>query len=916
LVGVFREPAMRHVNGKFTIFATIVAALAPMPLALAQSGYLVTVNTSSVNGQQGTIDLQFNAGVLTSENACATISSFTTDGTLGSPPVITGSVTGTLATSVTINNGSNGCSTPAVSYTSWTLNDYTQPITFGNQITFLVAFNGPGVTNPNSTVYSSGSSFAVAFAIAASDHSPPFTPALSGDPNNLAGIINLNLDGTLTPVPIAGPGKTASLVTIQIPATPQTITVTTHAQATAAYNSTFNVSAAASSGLPVAITATGACSVSTGGSSSATILMTSGTGTCTVNYDQAGNATYSAAQEVTETTTLQGANPGLPGSTNTGSTYGQSVILSVTVSPVNGGQTPTGTVTFDYVKNSQTYYVCADGSLSTTACSVPLVNGAATVTTTNLPPGTDSVVATYNGDSDYASGGMTTVSVSVVQASTSVSLSKKPANTTTYGSPAELDLQVTDSTPNSSKTPTGTITLSYVQNGTTYHICSDGSISASVCSGSQVVNLTSGAAIVTNIQQLPAGSYGITASYSGDPDFAANSISGTQTVSPLALGAVTGITAFPRPYNGTTAATLNTSGAALNGVLFSDNVTLNASGASGLFSDPNVGANKTVTISGLTLLGTAASNYSLTTPQATATASITIVQPAFSGLSASQVINQGAASITLSGTISASCGGACTVYPPAGETVSANVGGAAGTGAIGSSGSFSFSVSTGALPASATPYTISYTYSGDTNFKNASDNSTSLAIHRSPAITSASAATFRVGVAGSFTVTATGYPAPTFSETGALPTGVTLNPTTGALSGTPAAGTGGVYNITITASNGVLPNATQAFVLSVQDFAISAAPPAQTISSGHAAVYTVTLKSLGGLTGNVSLKCSGGPPNSTCTISPTSVSLAGSSKATITLSTSMNVNHGTFSLQFTGTLLNLTHTATVSLTVK
>jgi hypothetical protein len=43
-----------------------------------------------------------------------------------------------------------------------------------------------------------------------------------------------------------------------------------------------------------------------------------------------------------------------------------------------------------------------------------------------------------------------------------------------------------------------------------------------------------------------------------------------------------------------------------------------------------------------------------------------------------------------------------------------------------------------------------------------------------PAITSASSTTFTVGVAGSFTVTATGSPTPSLTETGTLPTGVTF----------------------------------------------------------------------------------------------------------------------------------------------
>ena len=71
-----------------------------------------------------------------------------------------------------------------------------------------------------------------------------------------------------------------------------------------------------------------------------------------------------------------------------------------------------------------------------------------------------------------------------------------------------------------------------------------------------------------------------------------------------------------------------------------------------------------------------------------------------------------------------------------------------------------------------------------------------------PHITSANATSFSQGAAGSFTVTATGNPAPTFTETGPLPSGVSLS-TAGLLSGTPAFGTAGSYPITITAANGV-----------------------------------------------------------------------------------------------------------------
>jgi hypothetical protein len=114
-------------------------------------------------------------------------------------------------------------------------------------------------------------------------------------------------------------------------------------------------------------------------------------------------------------------------------------------------------------------------------------------------------------------------------------------------------------------------------------------------------------------------------------------------------------------------------------------------------------------------------------------------------------------------------------------------------------------------------------------------------INQTPKFTSANNATFQTGVSGSFPVTATGIPAVTsFTETGKLPSGVTLNMSSGVLSGTPAAGTGGTYPITITASNGVLPNATQSFTLTVNQPAEITGPNYVTFTKGVANSFTVT----------------------------------------------------------------------------
>jgi trimeric autotransporter adhesin len=87
-------------------------------------------------------------------------------------------------------------------------------------------------------------------------------------------------------------------------------------------------------------------------------------------------------------------------------------------------------------------------------------------------------------------------------------------------------------------------------------------------------------------------------------------------ITPKAL-ALSGITAS-KVYDGTTAATLDTQHATLTGVIAGDDTTLLASGVIASFADKNVGDAKAITFSGLTLTGTAASNYTLTAPSLTA----------------------------------------------------------------------------------------------------------------------------------------------------------------------------------------------------------------------------------------------------------------------------------------------------------
>jgi hypothetical protein len=97
--------------------------------------------------------------------------------------------------------------------------------------------------------------------------------------------------------------------------------------------------------------------------------------------------------------------------------------------------------------------------------------------------------------------------------------------------------------------------------------------------------------------------------------------------------------------------------------------------------------------------------------------------------------------------------------------------------------------------------------------------------YQAPLITSANSATFTVGVAGSFTVTTTGLPLPTITETGSIPVSfVDNNNGTATLSGT--AVVSDVFNIVFTASNGIGSPAAQSFTLTV-------AQPTPAITNGN-----------------------------------------------------------------------------------
>ena len=112
----------------------------------------------------------------------------------------------------------------------------------------------------------------------------------------------------------------------------------------------------------------------------------------------------------------------------------------------------------------------------------------------------------------------------------------------------------------------------------------------------------------------------------------------------------------------------------------------------------------------------------------------------------------------------------------------------------------------------------------------------------SPTITSsAPSATAVVGTPYSSTVTASGNPTATYSVTaGVLPTGLSLNPTTGAITGTPT--TPGTYTFTVTAGNGTPRDASVTYTIVVNNPTPPAASnPAELAATGTDALPLVAV---------------------------------------------------------------------------
>ena len=179
-------------------------------------------------------------------------------------------------------------------------------------------------------------------------------------------------------------------------------------------------------------------------------------------------------------------------------------------------------------------------------------------------------------------------------------------------------------------------------------------VSATASSGLPVsFSILSGPAIISSntITITGAGTVTVQASQAGNDSYqAATNVYQTFTVFPASVTITSGLSANSKPYDGTATATISSNNVALSGVLGGDaaNVRLNTNGYTANFTSAAAGTGIGVTVSGLTLSGTAAGNYTLTQPSGLSADITALGVTITSGLSANSKPYDGTTAATIS----------------------------------------------------------------------------------------------------------------------------------------------------------------------------------------------------------------------------------------------------------------------------
>ena len=601
-----------------------------------------------------------------------------------------------------------------------------------------------------------------------------------------------------------------------------------------------------------------------------TSSLTVGTHTITASYGgsetglgyqaSSGTVAQEVDKDVTSLVLASSVNP---------SYYGEPVTFTATAT--SSGVTPTGAITFTDTTNSAT--LCS---------AVTMSGGVATCTLSSLAIGTHAISASYSGDTTNTTATSNTVSQVVNSNATTVTIATS-LTPSYYGEPVTFTATVVGSY----GTPTGSIIF---YDATTNATLDTQTLSAA--SGTYTASVSSSA-----ISSLTVGTHTIEAIYAGDGTNAAATGSLSQVVN----------------TNATTVSVVSSE----NPSYYGDSVTFTAT-AVGSYGTPTgsvtfYDATNSATLGTGTLsAGTAtytASASKATSTLAVGTHSITATYVSdgthdAASASLAQVVKANASTLTLAASAASIYYGHSETFTVAASSLSGVPSGSVSILVDGVS-TYAATLTTGASASSASlstttltvgTHTITAYYAGDGTHDAATSNAVSVTVLPTYATTQTLSCTPTIAAVGT---TISCSDAVTSSYSGSQVSGTityydgttalgTATVTGGAASFSMSSLAAGVHSITAQfAENDPFLSSTSnaQSVTILSSFALSISPTAKTIYTGETATYTLTVTPGTEFALDVALVCSGAPSNSSCTISPATVT-GGSGTATITILTS------------------------------
>src|SRR2546426_4726188 len=192
----------------------------------------------------------------------------------------------------------------------------------------------------------------------------------------------------------------------------------------------------------------------------------------------------------------------------------------------------------------------------------------------------------------------------------------------------------------------------------------------------------------------------------------------------------------------------------------------------------------------------------------------------------------------------------------------------------------------------------------------------SLSVNAGSTSTSTITLTSLNNFAGTVTLSSTGSPAGLSLSLNpssvSLSSGGTSSSTLSVSSSNP-----GSYSVTITGTTGSMSHQTTVTV-NIVDFSLTASPSSVTISPGSSTASTISLKSLGGFPGTITLSTASSPPGPTLSLSCTRVTLSsgGTGTTTLTISTQSSTPVGDYTVTVAGSSGALSHSTSVLVSVK